>query len=111
VILRSIALKAAYGACCVAAASTLFVSNYARSYVSDVASIGTSHAITSGPSIGAQNILVMGLESRTDYKGNTLPADLLAAMHAGSVQGVQNQGVGGQATNTLILIHIFDGGK
>jgi LCP family protein required for cell wall assembly len=111
VILRSIALKAAYGACCVAAASTLFVSNYARSYVSDVASIGTSHAITSGPSIGAQNILVMGLESRTDYKGNTLPADLLAAMHAGSVQGVKFQNVGGQATNTLILIHIFDGGK
>jgi LCP family protein required for cell wall assembly len=95
----------------VAAASTLFVSNYARSYVSDVASIGTSHAITSGPSIGAQNILVMGLESRTDYQGNILPADLLAAMHAGSVQGVRNQGVGGQATNTLILIHIFDGGK
>jgi LCP family protein required for cell wall assembly len=110
VIVRSIALKAAYGACCVAAASTLFVSNYARSYVSDVASIGTSHAITSGPSIGAQNILVMGLESRTDYQGNYLSADLLAAMHAGSRQGVQN-GVGGQATNTLILIHIFDGGK
>jgi LCP family protein required for cell wall assembly len=110
VIFRSVALKAAYGACCVAAASTLFVSHYARSYVSDISAIGTSHAIVSGPSVGAQTILVMGLESRTDYNGNILPADLLAAMHAGSVQGVKN-GVGGQATNTLILIHIFDGGK
>ena len=57
------------------------------------------------------NILVMGLESRTDYQGQTLSAGLLAAMHAGSVYGVENQGVGGQATNTLILIHIFAGGQ
>ena len=32
-------------------------------------------------------------------------------MHAGSRYAVQYQGVGGQATNTLILIHIFAGGK
>ena len=57
------------------------------------------------------NILLMGLESRTDYDGNILPADLLAAMHAGSVQGVQFDGVGGEDTNTLILIHIFAGGQ
>ena len=57
------------------------------------------------------NILLMGLESRTDYDGNILPADLLAAMHAGSVQGVEFNGVGGQDTNTLILIHIFAGGQ
>ena len=56
------------------------------------------------------NILLMGLESRTDYDGNILQADLLAAMHAGSVQGVEN-GVGGADTNTLILIHIFAGGQ
>jgi LCP family protein required for cell wall assembly len=109
-MLRSIAAKAVYSACCVAAASTLVVSNYARTYVSGIMSIGTSNAIQSGPSVGEQNILVMGLESRTDYNGNILPADLLAALHAGSVQGVEN-GVGGQDTNTLILIHIFNGGK
>ena len=57
------------------------------------------------------NILLMGLESRTDYDGNVLPANLLAAMHAGSVQGVEFDGVGGQDTNTLILIHIFAGGQ
>ena len=32
-------------------------------------------------------------------------------MHAGSVYGVNNEGVGGQDTNTLILIHIFAGGQ
>ena len=32
-------------------------------------------------------------------------------MHAGSVYGVNNLGVGGQDTNTLILIHIFAGGQ
>ena len=105
-----IAGKAGYSLSCVFAALVLTVSGFSYFVVRDVASIGGSHAIVSGPSIGAQNILVMGLESRTDYDGNVLPADLLAAMHAGSVQGVEN-GVGGQDTNTLILIHIFPGGK
>jgi LCP family protein required for cell wall assembly len=40
-----------------------------------------------------------------------LPANVLAAMHAGSVQGVEYGGVGGWTTNTLILIHVFAGGK
>jgi LCP family protein required for cell wall assembly len=104
-------LKTVYGVCCVLAGSTLLVSYYARSYADAVSSIGSSHAIVSGPSIGEQNILVIGLESRTDYDGNVLPANLLAAMHAGSVEGVEDEGVGGQDTNTLILIHIFAGGK
>jgi LCP family protein required for cell wall assembly len=78
--------------------------------VRDVSSIGGSHAINSGPSIGAQNILLMGLESRTDWNGNILPEGVLAAMHACSRQGVEN-GCGGNTTNTLILIHIPDGGK
>ncbi|HEY2270965.1 MAG TPA: LCP family protein, partial [Streptosporangiaceae bacterium] len=75
-----------------------------------MSSIGGSHAISSGPSIGAQNILLMGLESRTDWNGNILPNDILGALHAGSRQGIEN-GVGGNATNTLILIHIPAGGK
>ena len=52
----------------------------------------------------------MGLESRTDWNGNILPNDILNALHAGSRQGVEN-GVGGNATNTLILLHIPAGGK
>jgi len=101
--------RAGYGVACVVAAIVLLASSYLRGTVDKIQSIGSSNAITSGPSAGAQNILLMGLESRTDYQGNILPADLLAAMHAGSVQGVAG-GVGGQATNTLILIHIFADG-
>jgi LCP family protein required for cell wall assembly len=73
--------------------------------------IESSNALSGGPQTGEMNILLMGLESRTDYNGNILSPGLLAAMHAGSVYGVRNLGVGGQATNTLILIHIFAGGK
>jgi LCP family protein required for cell wall assembly len=93
-----------------AAALVLAVSGFSYFFVSDVSSIGGSHAINSGPSIGAQNILLMGLESRTDWNGNILPNDILRALHAGSRQGIEN-GVGGNATNTLILIHIPAGGK
>jgi LCP family protein required for cell wall assembly len=99
-----------YSLSCLAAALALVVSGTSYSVVKAVHSIGASHAIKSGPSIGAQNILLMGLESRTDWNGNILPADILNALHAGSAQGVAN-GVGGNATNTLILIHIPAGGK
>jgi LCP family protein required for cell wall assembly len=102
--------KAGYALSCVAAALVLAISGFSYFVVRDVSSIGGSHAILSGPSIGAQNILLMGLESRTDWNGNILPTDILNALHAGSRQGVEN-GVGGNATNTLILIHIPAGGK
>ena len=75
-----------------------------------MSSIGGSHAIVSGPSIGAQNILLMGLESRTDWNGNILPDDVLEALHACNRQEIEN-GCGGNDTNTLILIHIPAGGK
>ena len=75
---------------CVAAALVLAVSGFTYFVVRDVSAIGGSHAINSGPSVGAMNILVMGLESRTDYKGNVLPNDLLTAMHAGSRHGVRD---------------------
>ena len=95
---------------CGLSAVVLVVSGFAYYVRAQVNSIGGSDVISGGPQTGAMNILLMGLESRTDYDGNILPADLLAAMHAGSVQGVEN-GVGGQDTNTLILIHIFAGGQ
>ena len=111
-ILHSVLLKAGYGVACIAAASTLVVSNYARNVVNAVTSLGsTGVSIGNSPSVGAMNILLMGLESRTDYFGNTLSPDLLAAMHAGNFQSVSSHQVGGQDTNTLILIHIFAGGK
>jgi LCP family protein required for cell wall assembly len=105
-----IAGKVGYAVGCMAAAVTLVASGAANYVVKAANSFGGSDVVTGSPSTGAMNILLMGLESRTDYNGNILPAGLLAAMHAGSVQGVED-GVGGQDTNTLILIHIFAGGK
>ena len=103
--------KAGYTLSCILASVVLVGSGFAYHVKAQVASIGGSDAISGGPSVGTMNILLMGLESRTDYDGNILPADLLAALHAGSVQGVEFDGVGGQDTNTLILIHIFAGGQ
>jgi LCP family protein required for cell wall assembly len=106
-----IAGKVGYAVTCAVAAIVLVVSGYAYKTVSLVDGLGGGIGISNGASVGAMNILLMGLESRTNYQGQTLSAGLLAAMHAGSVQGVEQQGVGGQATNTLILLHIFAGGE
>ena len=106
-----IAGKIAYAVACAGAAVVLVVSGYAHQVVGLTKSLGGGVSIGNSSSVGAMNVLLMGLESRTDFHGNTLSGGLLAAMHAGSVNGVENQGVGGQATNTLILIHIFAGGQ
>jgi LCP family protein required for cell wall assembly len=102
--------RTCYVVTCVLAALALLTSGFSYLVIRDVSSIGASHAITSGPSAGAQNILLMGLESRRDWNGNILPASILAKLHAGNAQAVAN-GTGGNATNTLILIHVFAGGK
>ena len=107
---RGLALSLLYALSCVAAAVVLVISGFSYFVVNDVAGIGSSHAIVSGPSIGPQNILLMGLESRRDWAGNILPNNILQALHAGNAQAVAN-GAGGNDTNTLILIHIFAGGK
>jgi LCP family protein required for cell wall assembly len=101
--------KAGYVLCCVAASLVLAISGFSYFVVKDVSDIGGSHAIVSGPSIGAQNILLMGLESRTDWNGNILPPAVLQALHACNAQEVA-AGCGGNDTNTLILIHIPAGG-
>jgi LCP family protein required for cell wall assembly len=102
---------ASYSVMCLLAALVLVASGVSSYFVHDVSSIGGSNAIKSGPSIGAQNILLMGLESRTSWNGNILPGSILKHLHAGSYRGIKYQGVGGNDTNTLILIHIFAGGK
>jgi LCP family protein required for cell wall assembly len=107
---RAITRRTWYPLSCAAAALVLVVSGFSYAVVHDVGGIGGSHAITSGPSTGAQNILLMGLESRRDWNGNIVPSSILAKLHAGNAQAVAN-GVGGNATNTLILIHIPAGAK
>ncbi|MDT7723554.1 MAG: hypothetical protein QOI21_130 [Actinomycetota bacterium] len=51
-----------------------------------------------------QNILLVGLDSRTDAQGNPLPQDLLNMLHAGSSSD------GGDTTDTMIVVHIPAGG-
>jgi LCP family protein required for cell wall assembly len=102
----AIAGKAGYALGCVAAALVLVASGFAYYVKSQVDSIGGSEVISSpvsSPSIAPMNILLMGLESRTYWSGQPLPKSLEDAMHIGTV--------GGDATNTLILIHIFAGGQ
>ncbi len=107
---RRVARATWYTVTCVLAALTVTASGFTYFVVRDVGSIGRSHAISSGPSTGAQNILLMGLESRRDWNGNILPGRILAKLHAGNARAVAN-GTGGNTTNTLILIHIFAGGQ
>ncbi len=50
-------------------------------------------------------LLVMGLDSRVDVKGNPLPKDIYDALHAG------DQTDGGLNSNVLMLLHIPASGK
>ncbi|ALG83698.1 LytR family regulatory protein [Gordonia phthalatica] len=49
---------------------------------------------------GAENILLMGLDTRKDLHGQDLPPDILKQLHAGDSSN------GGYNTNTMILVHI-----
>jgi LCP family protein required for cell wall assembly len=100
---------AGYVVSCLLAVAALIASGLCYIAVADVRDISSSNAIISGPSIGAQNILLMGVESRRYWNGNILPAGILRQLHAGNAQAVAS-GTGGNATNTLILIHIPAGG-
>jgi anionic cell wall polymer biosynthesis LytR-Cps2A-Psr (LCP) family protein len=111
-LVKLIAGKALYGVVCLFAAVLLVVAGYAHKVVGQVTATGKGITIKGSSSVlGAMNILVMGLESRTNYQGQTLPNSLLTAMHAGNASAVSAGQVGSQDTNTLILIHIFAGGK
>ncbi|HEY4017513.1 MAG TPA: LCP family protein [Pseudonocardiaceae bacterium] len=59
---------------------------------------------TVAPLDSAVNILVVGMDSRTDPQGNPLPPNELAGLSAGPDTGERN-------TDTMILIHIPAGGQ
>jgi LCP family protein required for cell wall assembly len=52
-----------------------------------------------GVPLGPMNVLLVGLDSRTDNQGNPLPQEVLAALHAGGDDGELN-------ADTLILVHV-----
>ncbi len=95
--------KIGYAASCVLAATALLVSGYAFHVEGQVSDVASSHVDAGGPQVGDMNILLMGLESRTYWNGQPLPKALEDIMHVGSI--------GGDTTNTLILLHIYDNGK
>src|ERR1700691_1430800 len=110
-VARLIAGKVGYAVCCLLAAVLVVVSGYAHKAVADLNALGGGITIGGSSSVGAMNILVMGLESRTNFQGQCLSASLLTAMHAGNVQSCEDETVGSQDTDTLILIHICAGGQ
>ncbi|TVT59377.1 LytR family transcriptional regulator [Amycolatopsis rhizosphaerae] len=59
---------------------------------------------TEAVSVPEQNILLVGIDSRTDVQGNPLPQDLLDLLHAGDASD------GGDTTDTMIVVHIPEGG-
>ncbi|MFC5053939.1 LCP family protein [Saccharothrix xinjiangensis] len=58
------------------------------------------------PADGSIDILMVGMDSRTDAKGNPLPQEVLNELQAG------DESAGGLNTDTIILMHVpNDGGK
>jgi anionic cell wall polymer biosynthesis LytR-Cps2A-Psr (LCP) family protein len=108
-VTSSVLAKVGYAAACLAAMVVIVVAGYAHSVVDLTNQIEGGASIGGGPSVGAMNILLMGLESRTDFDGNTLSAAQLTTTHSGSDEPGGN--LGAQDTDTLILIHVFAGGQ
>ena len=100
--------KAGYLVACLAAAIVLVVSGYAHGLVGDTTALeGGANLGSNVPPTGAMNILLMGLESRTNFQGQNLSRAQLTQTHSGKVGGNQ----GSQDTDTLILVHVFAGGQ
>lgn len=99
----AIAGKVGYGVACLTAAVVLVLGGYAHFVQGALSEIASSNVGAGGPQTGAMNILLMGLEARTYYNGTPIARGVEDIMHIGSR--------GGDTTNTLILVHIFAGGK
>lgn len=103
--------KAGYAVACLACVVVLVVAGYAHSLVSLTQQLAGGASIGDSSSVGAMNILLMGLESRTNFKGQDLTSHQLNVTHSGKESAVQAGTQGSQDTDTLILIHVFAGGQ
>ncbi|HVV13913.1 LCP family protein [Amycolatopsis sp.] len=92
----------------VAVVSLLVVSltGYAWAAMQGLVNGLTTADVISGdqPADGARDILLVGMDSRTDAQGNPLPDSLLAQLRAGISDGEEN-------TDTLIMVHIPNDGS
>src|SRR5438445_8476132 len=78
---------------------------YAWSKLSDLSGLTTANVIGhQTPPLAEQNILMVGLDTRTDAMGNPLPKDVLNQLHAGGGDD------GGDTTDTMTVLHIPAGG-
>jgi LCP family protein required for cell wall assembly len=69
-------------------------------------STAAAAVIGTGPAAptAEQNILLLGVDSRTDPQGNPLPPALLDALHAGGTSD------GGDTADSIIVVHVPAGG-
>lgn len=72
-------------------------------YRNVTAGITTTDVIAGRSLDGAQNILLVGVDSREDTQGNPLPQSVLDELHGGPDTGVLN-------SDTIIVLHIPAGG-
>ncbi|HVH20934.1 MAG TPA: LCP family protein, partial [Pseudonocardia sp.] len=87
------------------AALVLVLTGGAWGFYRDVtAGITTTDIIASGWGGDGQNILLVGVDSRTDAQGNPLPDEVLAQLHSGPDTGVIN-------SDTIILLHVPASGR
>lgn len=70
-----------------------------------ISGLTTADVIDSNrPADGATDILLVGMDSRTDAQGNPLPEQLLRELNAGVSDGEEN-------TDTLIMVHVPNDGS
>jgi len=82
------------------AALVLGVSGLAWGLYRDVtAGITTTDIVSGGRGGNGQNILLVGVDSRTDAQGNPLPDAVLSQLHSGPDTGVIN-------SDTIMLLHV-----
>jgi LCP family protein required for cell wall assembly len=83
------------------AALVLALTGSGWAYVRQLNNRLTRADVISGTSwLGEQNILIVGLDTRTDAQGNPLPPQVLDQLHAGAAND------GGDNTDTMIVVHI-----
>ncbi|MFC4947166.1 LCP family protein [Pseudonocardia sp. GCM10023141] len=88
----------------VASVLVLVVTGVAWGLYRDItAGITTTDVIAGGSTTGAQNILLVGVDSRTDAQGNPLPQAVQDQLHSGPDTGVLN-------SDTIIVLHVPKGG-
>ncbi len=88
----------------VASALVLVLTGTAWGLYRDVtAGITTTDVIAGGGDGGDQNILLVGVDSRTDAQGRPLPPEVQRMLNSGADTGVLN-------ADTIILLHVPEGG-